>query len=147
MKHGESSVSEKDYQTLSHILSDSEIEEDQSMSMDESENTDGNEESFCGRCLKELQSDELLLNIINKLEKCNRLNDFMKLMRHLSTGEIGMDNIVWILMLERAKFHKNTMAMRYSKVAKFLVYCIQAMQIVRIKIFCRRKKLGTSGEQ
>ena len=28
----------------------------------------------------------------------------MKLMRHLSTGEIGMDNIVWILMLERAKF-------------------------------------------
>ena len=98
-KHGESSVSEKDYQTLSHILSDSEIEEDQSMSMDESENTDGNEESFCERCLK-----ELLLNIINKLEKCNRLNDFMKLMRHLSTGEIGMDNIVWILMLERAKF-------------------------------------------
>ena len=104
VKHGESSVSEKDYQTLSHILSDSEIEEDQSMSMDESENTDGNEESFRERCLKELRSDELLLNIINKLEKCNRLNDFMKLMRHLSTGEIGMDNIVWILMLERAKF-------------------------------------------
>ena len=120
VKHGESSVSEKDYQTLSDILSDSEIEEDQSMSMDESENTDGNEESFCERCLKELRSDELLLNIINKLEKCNRLNDFMKLMRHLSTGEIGMDNIVWILMLERAKFQscKNTVAMRYSKVTK-----------------------------
>ena len=120
VKHGESSVSEKDYQTLSHILSDSEIEEDQSMSMDESENTDGNEESFRERCLKELRSDELLLNIINKLEKCNRLNDFMKLMRHLSTGEIGMDNIVWILMLERAKFQscKNTVAMRYSKVTK-----------------------------
>ena len=78
------------------------------MSMDESENTDGNEESFHERCLKELRSDELLLNIINKLEKCNRLNDFMKLMRHLSTGEIGMENIVWILMLERAN----------SKVAK-----------------------------
>ena len=55
MKHGESSVSEKDYQALSHILSDSEIEEDQSMSMDESENTDGNEESFHERCLKELR--------------------------------------------------------------------------------------------
>ena len=31
----------------------------------------------------------------------------MKLMRHLSTGEIGMDNIVWILMLERAKLRNN----------------------------------------
>ena len=54
VKHGKSSVSKKDYQTLSHILSDSEIEEDQSMSLDESENTDGNEESFRERCLKEL---------------------------------------------------------------------------------------------
>ena len=121
VKHGESSVSEKDYKTLSQILSDSEIEEDQSMSMDESENIDGKEESFCERCLKELRSDDLLLNIINKLEKCNKLNDFMKLMKHLSTREIGMDNIVWILMLERAKFQscKNTVAMRYSKVTKF----------------------------
>ena len=92
----------------------------QTISMDESENTDANEESFCEKCLKELRSDELLLNIIEKLEKCNKLNDFMKLMRHLSTGEIGMDNIVWILMLERAKFQscKNTMAVRYSKVTK-----------------------------
>ena len=55
VKHGESSVSEKDYQSLSHILSDSETEEDQSMSLDESENTDGNEESFRERCLKELR--------------------------------------------------------------------------------------------
>ena len=47
------------------------------MSMDESENTDGNEESFCERCVKELRSDELLLNILNKLEKCNKLNDLI----------------------------------------------------------------------
>ena len=39
VKHGESSISEKDYETLSQILSDSEIEEAQSMTMDESENT------------------------------------------------------------------------------------------------------------
>ena len=72
------------------------------------------------KCLKELRSDELLLKIIEKLEKSKKLNDFMKLMRHLSTGEIGMDNIVWILMLERAKFQSctNTVAMRYSKVTK-----------------------------
>ena len=68
VKHGESSVSEKDYQTLSHILSDSEIEEDQSMSMDESENTDGNEESFRKRCLKELRSDELLLCKVQQIK-------------------------------------------------------------------------------
>ena len=54
VKHGESSVSEKDYETLSQILSDSEIEEAQYMSMDESENTDANEESFHEKCLKEL---------------------------------------------------------------------------------------------
>ena len=145
VKHGESSVSEKDYQTLSHILSDSEIEEDQSMSMDESENTDGNEESFRERCLKELRSDELLLNIINKLEKCNRLNDFMKLMRHLSTGEIGMDNIVWILMLERAKFQscKNTVAMRYSKVTKlFWSIVYRLCKSSGLKFFAGEKNWG-----
>ena len=145
VKHGESSVSEKDYQTLSHILSDSEIEEDQSMSMDESENTDGNEESFPERCLKELRSDELLLNIINKLEKCNRLNDFMKLMRHLSTGEIGMDNIVWILILERAKFQscKNTVAMRYSKVTKlFWSIVYRLCKSSGLKIFAGEKNWG-----
>ena len=145
VKHGESSVSEKDYQILSHILSDSEIEEDQSMSMDESENTDGNEESFRERCLKELRSDELLLNIINKLEKCNRLNDFMKLMRHLSTGEIGMDNIVWILMLERAKFQscKNTVAMRYSKVTKlFWSIVYRLCKSSGLKFFAGEKNWG-----
>ena len=145
VKHGESSVSEKDYQTLSHILSDSEIEEDQSMSLDESENTDGNEESFHERCLKELRSDELLLNIINKLEKCNRLNDFMKLMRHLSTGEIAMDNIVWILMLERAKFQscKNTVAMRYSKVTKlFWSIVYRLCKSSGLKFFAGEKNWG-----
>ena len=145
VKHGESSVSEKDYQTLSHILSDSEMEEDQSMSMDESEKTDGNEESFRERCLKELRSDELLLNIINKLEKCNRLNDFMKLMRHLSTGEIGMDNIVWILMLERAKFQscKNTVAMRYSKVTKlFWSIVYRLCKSSGLKFFAGEKNWG-----
>ena len=35
----------------------------QTISMDESENTDANEESFREKCLKELRSDELLLNI------------------------------------------------------------------------------------
>ena len=53
VKHGESSISEKDYETLSEILSDSEMEEDQSMSMDESENTDEQQESFSERCLNE----------------------------------------------------------------------------------------------
>ena len=98
VKHGESSVSEKEYETLSQILSDSEIEEGKSMNLDESENKDGNEESFHEKCPKELRSDELLVNIIDKLERCNKLNDFMKLMRHLSTGAIGMDNIVLILL-------------------------------------------------
>ena len=76
------------------------------MIMDESENTYGNEESFHEKCLKELRSDELLLNIIDKLEKCNKLNDFMKLMRHLSTGAIGMDNIVLDTIVRKNKIPK-----------------------------------------
>ena len=145
VKHGESSVSEKDYKTLSQILSDSEMEECETTSMDESENTDENEESFHDKCLKELRSGELLLNIIEKLEKSNKLNDFMKLMRHLSTGEIGMDNIVWILMLERVKFQscKNTVAMRYSKVSKLfwsLVY--RLCKSSGLKFFAGEKNWG-----
>ena len=115
------------------------------MSMDESENTDGNEDSFRERCLKELQSDELLLNIINKLENCKRLNDFMKLMRYLSTGEIGMDNIVWILMLERAKFQscKNTVAVRYSKVTKlFWSIVYRLCKSSGLKFFAGEKNWG-----
>ena len=145
VKHGELSVSEKDYKTLSQILSDSEMEEAQMISMDESENTDANEESFHEKCLKELRSDELLLNIIEKLEKCNKLNDFMKLMRHLSTGEIGIDNIVWILMLERAKFQscKITMAMRYSKVTKlFWSIVYQLSKSSGLKFFAGEKNWG-----
>ena len=145
VKHGESSVSEKDYETLSQVLSDSEMEEAQTISMDESENTDANEESFREKCLKELRSDELLLNIIEKLEKCNKLNDFMKLMRHLSTGTIGMDNIVWILMLERAKFqsYKNTVAMRYSKVTKlFWSIVYQLCKSSGLKFFAGEKNWG-----
>ena len=80
IKHGDSSLSEKYYETLSQILSDSEIEESEKENMEESENTDVSEESFRDKCLKELRSDELLLNIIEKLEKSNKLNDFMKLM-------------------------------------------------------------------
>ena len=138
--------------TMKHyhkILSDSEMEESEKTNMEESENTDENEESFHDKCLKELRSDELLLNIIEKLEKSNKLNDFMKLMRHLSTGEIGMDNIVWILMLERAKFQscRNTVAMRYSKVSKlFWSIVYRLCKIFRFEILCRRKKLGTSGQ-
>ena len=145
VKHGESSVSEKDYETLSQILSDSEIEEAQSMTIDESENTYGNEESFREKCLKELCSDELLVNIIDKLDKCNKLNDFMKLMRYLSTGAIGMDNIVWILMLERAKFEscKNIMAMRYSKVTKlFWSIVYRLCKSSGLKFFAGEKNWG-----
>ena len=145
VKHGESSVSEKDYETLSQLLSDSEMEEDQCMSMDESENTDEQQESYSERCLKELQSGDLLLNIIKKLEKCNKLNDFMKLMKHLSTGEIGMDNIVWILMLERAKFQscRNTVAMRYSKVTKlFWSIVYRLCKSSGLKFFTGEKNWG-----
>ena len=69
----------------------------------------------------------------------------MKLMKHLSTGEIGMDNIAWILMLERAKFQscKNTVAIRYSKVTKlFWSIVYRLCKSSGLKFFAGEKNWG-----
>ena len=73
----------------------------------------------------------------------------MKLMRNLSTGAIGMDNIVLILLLERAKFQscKNTVAMRYSKVTKLFWLIVHRLcKSSGLKFFAGEKKFGTSGQ-
>ena len=51
-----------------------------------------------------------------KLDDHGHLNDFMMLLKLLQSGEFPMDNIVFILLLERIRFQKcpNTVGMRYS---------------------------------
>ena len=145
VKHGESSISEKDYETLSDILSDSEPENIEERDCTESENTDSTSKSFKQKCVDELKSDEIVLNIVEKLEQCNKLHDFMKLMRHLKNGTIAMDNIVFLLMLERAKFQscKNTVAMRYSKVTKlFWSIVYRLCKSSGLKFFSGEKNWG-----
>ena len=145
VKHGESSISEKDYETLSDILSDSEPDNSEDSYCTQSENPDMKSKTFKERCVEELKSDDIVLNLVEKLDKCNKLHDFMKLIRHLKTGSIGMDNIVFILMLERAKFQscKNTVAMRYSRVTKlFWSIVYRLCKSSGLKFFSGEKNWG-----
>ena len=83
-------------------------------------NGEDSNESYKNKCLQELKSEELLHNLIDKLEQSKHLRDFMMLIKHLAYGTIPMDNIVFLLMLERVRFQScsTTIAMRYCKVTK-----------------------------
>ena len=148
VKHGESSISEKDYETLSEILSDtcdSEPENSPDGYCTQSENTESSSKTFKERCVDELKSDDIVLNLVEKLDKCKKLHDFMKLIRHLRNGTIAMDNIVFLLMLERAKFQscKNTVAMRYSRVTKlFWSIVYRLCKSSGLKFFSGEKNWG-----
>ena len=148
VKHGECSLSEKDYETLSDILSDtcdSEPENSEDHYCTQSENMDSTSKTFKERCVDELKSDEIVLNLVDKLEQYNKLHDFMKFIRHLKNGTIAMDNIVFLLMLERAKFQscKNTVAMRYSRVTKlFWSIVYRLCKSSGLKFFSGEKNWG-----
>ena len=58
-------------------------------------NGEDSNESYKKKCLQELKSDELLHNLIDKLEQSKHLRDFMMLIKHLAYGTIPMDNIVF----------------------------------------------------
>ena len=69
----------------------------------------------------------------------------MTLLRNLATGQIPMDNIVFILMLERAKFQncKNTVCMRYRKVTKvFWSIVYRLCKGAGLKFFSGEKNWG-----
>ena len=72
--------------------------------------------NFVQQCMSELLDNNLLESLLMKLEEHGHLNDFMMLLKLLQSGEFPMDNIVFILLLERIHFQKckNTVGMRYS---------------------------------
>ena len=72
--------------------------------------------NFVQECMSELLDNDLLQSLLIKLEQHGHLNDFMMLLKLLQSGEFPMDNIVFILLLERIRFQKckNTVGMRYS---------------------------------
>ena len=74
------------------------------------------ENSFVQQCIAELLDNNFLESLLMKLDDHGHLNDFMMLLKLLQSGEFPMDNIVFILLLERIRFQKcpNTVGMRYS---------------------------------
>ena len=101
--------------------------------------------SFKHRCIDELKSNNLVTNIVEKLYNARHLKDFMLLIRYLAYGRIPIDNIVFILMLERAKFQScsTTTGMRYSKVTKlFWIIVYRLCKSSGLKFFCGEKNWG-----
>ena len=141
VKHKDSSVSEKIYETLMNKTDDitSEFEE----ISDEESIPDA--KKFKEECIEELRNYESVSKLVDKLHKSNNLNDYMNLIRHLCSGSIGMDNIVFLLMLERAKFQtcSNTISMRYRRVTKlFWSIVYRLCKSSGLKFFSGEKNWG-----
>ena len=98
VKHCDSSITEKDYETLSSISCHNETTILGNDCCDH-RNTDSSRQ-FHDCCLQELMETQILSTLITKLDKSKNLQDFMTLLRHLASGSIPMNNIVLLLMLE-----------------------------------------------
>ena len=104
-----------------------------------------NEEQFTDKCLTKLTSIETWKAIVDKLDSSNNLHDFMIFVDSLHDGTIPMDNIVFLLMLERAKFGKlkNTCSMRYRNVTKiFWSIVYRLCKSTGLKFFSGGKNWG-----
>ena len=70
--------------------------------------------------LKKLKDTDLLDKLTEILDESGQLFDFMSLLEHLTSKRIPCTNIVFVLLLERARFEtcSNTVGMRYCKLTK-----------------------------
>ena len=71
-------------------------------------------------CIEYLSNEDLWKSLVPKLNDSGNLVDFVTFIKCLQSGAIPMDNIVFLLMLERARFgaRQNTCGMRYREVTK-----------------------------
>ena len=103
-------------------------------------------EQYTERCLTKLTNKEMWQEIVTKLYDSNNLDDFMIFIKALHNGELPMDNIVLLLMLERAKFGAidNTVGMRYRGVTKlFWSIVYRLCKSTGLKFFSGSKHWGT----
>ena len=103
-------------------------------------------EQYSEECMKKLSDADLWKKIVKLLDESNNLRDFMTLIHCLSTGLIPMDNIVFLLLLERAHFGyiKNTVGMRYRGVTKlFWSIVYRLCKSTGLKFFSGSKHWGT----
>ena len=72
-------------------------------------------DDFKEKCFNELWNELFLRSLINVLYAHNCLNDFMILLRQLVSGSLPVNNIAFLICLERAKWQSlcSTAAMRF----------------------------------
>ena len=93
--------------------------------------------------MKEFRETDLL----DKLQRVGLLNDFINFMHNLESGDLPLDNIVFILMMDRVKFNNcpNTVGMRYGKKSKmFWTIVYRLCKESGLKFIFWIEKLGTS---
>ena len=105
----------------------------------------GSKEKFVESCVKEFRKTDLLDNLFHKLQRVGLLNDFINFMHNLESGDLPLDNIVFILMMDRVRFNNcpNTVGMRYGKKSKMfwtIVYRLCKEQVA----FSRNSSNGYS---
>ena len=57
-------------------------------------------EKFVDTCVKEFKESELLDSLFHKLQRVGLLNDFTSFLHNLESGDLPLDNIVFILMMD-----------------------------------------------
>ena len=102
-------------------------------------------DKFVESCAKEFRESDFLDKLFRKLQRVGLLNDFINFMRNLESGELPMDNIVFILMMDRVRFNNcpNTVGMRYGKKSKmFWTIVYRLCKESGLKFFSGSKNWG-----
>ena len=101
--------------------------------------------NYLEKCVSELLNESMWKRLTQKLSENGILKDFMTLSFELDSGNIPMDNIVLLLLLERARFGqiKNTVGMRYRHVTKlFWSILYRLCRSTGLKFFSGSKNWG-----
>ena len=101
-----SSVESSDEKSDDIFASDSDLDGLSDDVEDNKHDTESNDESISRakhleNCIKEIKESDFLDRLFKKLQKVGLLNDFTTFMRNLESGKLPMDNIVFILMMDR----------------------------------------------
>ena len=119
--------------------------------LEESENDErnghacGSNEKFLDSCAKEFRETDFLHKLFRKLQRVGLLNDFINFMRNLESGDLLLDNIVFILMMDRVRFNNcpNTVGMKYGKKSKmFWTIVYRLCKESGLKFFSGSKNWG-----
>ncbi|MCG8624281.1 MAG: hypothetical protein MJE68_20090, partial [Proteobacteria bacterium] len=95
--------------------------------------------------LEKLRNSNLLDELTQLLSDSGQLKDFMDLLEHLRRKRIPCTNIVFVLLLERARFQSchNTVGMRYCELTKkFWSIVYRLCKGVGLRFFSGEKNWG-----